>query len=551
MARFHVACRTFAAVAFLLFVAPVPHTTSAELDQTSAESIVRSGTQAGSSSSYTPEACRECGGLPYYPPSAAQSEAAREAASEKNQPNAKAALPDFPSDVAAPSEAPPKDPPDAASSAGPTVEFGRPHLSSDRRVNMARALVQRNRFAEALKILKPLALEDRPDLTDVRFLLGLAASRGAQEPDVGDERRGKLLDLAIAAFRSILIKQPELVRVRLELALTFYLKQEDALAREHFERALVGKPPAALIANINRFLTIMRARRRWTGYFGFSLAPDTNINAASDAQVFYLNNLPFRPGPGQQTSSGIGVVSWGGGEYQFPLADRWRLRAGLNVNHREYKGNRFDQTFLGGFVGPRWLVSRNTEMSLLASASQRWWGGSPFNYDIGARLEVEHRVFAGLRLNGRASWQDRTNQQQKFLEGPLMVFSLGVNYVLFPTVQVNGLVGYQQQDAQLRFWNSGGYWTQVGTNVALPWGFTIGASAEFRWTNFEGASPYVRDFFPREDQTRILQATLLNRAITVYGFSPQVAFSNQVRESNADLFDYKRNLVEMRWVRQF
>ena len=57
--------------------------------------------------------------------------------------------------------------------------------------------------------------------------------------------------------------------------------------------------------------------------------------------------------------------------------------------------------------------------------------------------------------------------------------------------------------------------------------------------------------FAREDQTRILRATLLNRAITVYGFSPQIAFSNQLRESNAQLFDFKRNLVEMRWVRQF
>ena len=47
---------------------------------------------------------------------------------------------------------------------------------------------------------------------------------------------------------------------------------------------------------------------------------------------------------------------------------------------------------------------------------------------------------------------------------------------------------------------------------------------------------------PREDQTRILQATLLTRAITMYGFSPQVAFSTQVRESNAQLYDFQRNL---------
>ena len=245
-------------------------------------------------------------------------------------------------------------------------------------------------------------------------------------------------------------------------------------------------------------------------------------------------------------------MGWGGAEYQYPLANRWRLRSGFNVNHREYKGGQFDQTFLAGFAGPRWLFSRDTEMSLLATASQRWWGGSPFNYDFGARLEVEHRVYAGFWLSGRASWQDRTNQQQKFLEGSLIVASLGANYVLFPTVQVNGLLGFQQQDALAHHWNSQGFWGRVGTNVALPWGFTVGLSAEFRWTDFEsGWAPFVPDNSARHDHTRILGATLLNRGLTIYGFSPQVAFSNQVRESNAQLFDFKRNLVELRWVRQF
>ena len=180
-------------------------------------------------------------------------------------------------------------------------------------------------------------------------------------------------------------------------------------------------------------------------------------------------------------------------------------------------------------------------MSLLASASQRWWGGSSFNYDYGARLEVERRVFAGLRLSGRALWSDRKYQQNPGLNGPLMVFSLGGTYVPFPIVQVNTLVGYSQQDSQARRWDSTGYWTRVGTNVALPWGFTVGASAEFRWTNYEsGWLPFIADnSTPREDQTRILQATLLNRAVTVYGFSPQILFSNELRESNAQLFDFK------------
>ena len=464
-----------------------------------------------------PEACRDCG-IQYFSPSVAQ--------------------PDVPAASGAPSNGP----------ASP----GRSHLSSDRRVNLARALVERNRFAEALQILRPLA-PDHPDQTDVRFLLGLAAVRGSQDRGLTDEEREALLDEAITAFRSILIRRPDLVRVRLELGLAFYFKQQDNLAREHFERALVGRPPEALVENVTRLLKVIRARRRWDAWFGFSIAPDTNINAASDAEFIYIQGLPFRRGTQGRASTGIGLVGWGGGEYQFPLAERWRLRSGLNVNHREYKGSRWDQTFLSGYVGPRWLITRDTEMSLLATASQRWWGGSSLNYDYGARLEVEHRVFAGLRLSGRALWSDRKFQQQKFLEGPLMVFSLGARYVLFPTVQVHALVGYQQQDAVSRAWSSDGYWTRAGTVVALPWGFTVGLSAEFRWTEFEpGWFPFIPDnSAPREDQTRILQATLLNRGITVFGFSPQIAFSNQVRTSNAQLWDFKRNLVEMRWVRQF
>ena len=419
------------------------------------------------------------------------------------------------------------------------------------RIAAADSLIKAGRFNEALVLLRPFVERGATD-KHVLFLIGLASSQASRQPGVTAENRETLLDGAIAAFRSILIQDPSVVRVRLELALAFFLKEEDDLAQNHFERVLAGKPPAPVVENVTKFLRVMRARRRWSGYFGFSLAPDTNINAASDAQFIYINGLPFRRGAQGVASSDIGVVGWGGYEYQYPLADRWRLRAGFDLNHREYKGGLFDQTFVAGHVGPRFFVSRNTEMSLLASMSQRWWGGSSFNYDYGVRFEVEHIVFPGLRLSGRANWSDRKYQQNKFLEGPLSVFSLGGSYVLFPTVQLTGLVGYLQQDAQAHQWNSAGYWTRVGTNVALPWGFTAGLSAEFRWTNYEDGWGFLTPGgIAREDQTRILGATLLNRGLTVFGFSPQIAFSNQLRTSNAQGFDFKRNLIEMRWVRQF
>ena len=280
----------------------------------------RGGEKAeGRGSSGAPaEACRGCEGLQYFSPMK-KSEKAKildprsgSGMTEKSKDEKQDGAP-LSSQGRGPSE---------GTSGGPAqlereAASGRAHLSSDRRVNLARALVERNRFHEALEILKPLALQDRPDVTDVRFLLGLAASRRSQDRGVGDEERLQLLDLAIANFRTILIKRPELVRVRLELALAFYLKQDDQLAREHFERALVGKPPAALATNVNRFLNIIRARRRWTGYFGFSLAPDTNINAASDAAIIYINGLPFA---GARTARLVRIsVSWAGAAWNTSI----------------------------------------------------------------------------------------------------------------------------------------------------------------------------------------------------------------------------------------
>ena len=85
--------------------------------------------------------------------------------------------------------------------------------------------------------------------------------------------------------------------MRLELARAFFLKEEDTLARRHFEQVLAGEPPAAVTANIQRFLNIMRARRQWEARFGLALAPDTNIGAASGGRTIMIDTafgrLPF------------------------------------------------------------------------------------------------------------------------------------------------------------------------------------------------------------------------------------------------------------------
>ena len=415
----------------------------------------------------------------------------------------------------------------------------------------AQALMDAGRFMEAVAILGPL-VQRQVVHADTLFLYGLAATGAARQPGVPDDTRDALLDQAIASFHTMLIGRPGLVRVRLELARAFFLKGEDSLARGHFERVLAGRPPAPVVANVQRFLAEIRARRRWTMYLGAAVSPDSNIGGASDEQIIYINDLPFRRDAEELTTSGIGVSVWTGGEYQHPLGDRLRLRLGGDLSRQDYGGSKFDQTFVSAHAGPRWLVDKDTDVSLVANARRRWTGTTLSYDDLGVRVEAGRRLTPRIRVSGRASWYRRDHRTRDFLDGPVLNFSLSGSWVILPILRADGAAGYARERPRSETWRNASRWMRLGASVALPLGFTVSGSGELRWTNYEGNwFPFTRDGAPREDRTRILRATVHNRAFTLFGFSPQLVVTNEARDTNAQLYDYKRTRAELRAVRQF
>ncbi len=415
----------------------------------------------------------------------------------------------------------------------------------------ARTLIASGRFQEALAVLRPL-VEVHPRRGDILFLLGFSAMESSRRPGMVEEERFGLLDEAIAAFRTMLVDQPGLVRVRLELARAFFYKREDGLSREHFERVLAGDPPEPVVANVRRFLSQIRARRRWSLHLGFAAAPDTNIGSTSDQRIIYIFGLPFRRNEESLTTSGIGLSVWGGGEYQHPLGNRVRLRLGMDASRREYSGSRFDRMLVSWHAGPRVFVSRTTEFSVLGNWRHQWSANDPEYFDLGGRLMMRHRFTRRLTASGRASWHDRRYRTRNTFDGPVRSFSLGAGWVLTPTIRLDANAGYgRDRPRSLRNRNKS-LWLQTGISVALPKGFTVGGGGGVRWTDYEGNwFPQVSDGSPREDKTYNLRASVHNRALTFFGFSPEVSLIHEIRESNSQLHDYKRTGGELRVVRQF
>ena len=394
------------------------------------------------------------------------------------------------------------------------------------------------------------------DGTAARFRAGMEALNTAHA--TGDwETRDKKLDEAIAAFRAILVDRPELVRVRLELARAFFLKEEDTLARRHFEQVLAGDVPPAVAANIRLFLSVMRARRRWTAHFGAAIAPDSNLNTASGSRTIFLDTpfgrLPFTRQGDIAPKSGLGVSVWGGGEYQYPLAPRWRLRSGANASIREYKGGDFDRHFLSAHLGPRRLIDARTEASLLATVERQWTAGVPEADRFGLRLEGEHRLTPRLTLFGRASAARRNCRDCNHLDGPVGDVLLGAVWAALPVLRLSGNAGWSWSRASAEHWRNSGPRAGLGATLALPLGFTLGLRASLQRTEYEGRGfrHNTIDREPREDETQSLSLSVHNRAFTVAGFSPRLSLVREERDTNAQALDYDRNRAELSFVRQF
>ena len=397
--------------------------------------------------------------------------------------------------------------------------------------------------------MRPLADSDRADITDIRFLTGLAAI-AAGERAFDPSTRAALLDEAIAALRAILIDRPELTRVRLELARAFFLARDDDLSRRHFERVLAGDPQPAMAANIRRFLHTIRARRKWSGYLSLGIEQNDNINSGSDTETVYIFGLPFTLNEESRPRARTGLALLAGGEYQHPLAnrERWRWGFGADLARNEYAGHEFDQTYLRLRSGPRWLISKRSEASLQGLAGKRWVARNRHSDDFGVRFAAHHQLNRRLGFNAQVSWEKTRLRQARGLDDTEVEYELGGVYRFSPLVRARAGFGFshQRREDGLRIRERR---ANIGLDVILSKGWSVGGSLSVLQRRHNRNAPFSTQ--RRTDRRRTARLFVLNRQLTFVGFSPQLIVSRERQKSNSALDNYRRTRADLRFVRQF
>jgi hypothetical protein len=410
-----------------------------------------------------------------------------------------------------------------------------PARATEPGVDTAKALMLSGRSQEARSLLQDLAREHPAD-NDVAFLLGMLAL-GA-----GDYRE------AIGDFRSILVRQPNALRIRLELGRAFYMAHDYENAYRQFQFARAGKLPSGVGASIDKFVAAIRREKNWSYSFGVAIAPDTNINNGTSSRETEIFGLPFELSNDTRRRSGTGLTISGSGEFAPRISDTARLRMGGSVERREYKAHDFDDMTMSAYLGPR-IVLSDWDLSVLATGFRRTFGGRRLSQGAGARIEAIHGFGARTAISLGVSAQEVRYPHYPLQDGRSYSAALAVIHSLTPASILNTRIGASRHAAQTPELASWSGWLSAGYYRDLPGGFSIYVEPSYALSRYDAADPFFGK--RRNDRLLQLQLAVLNRRIVLSRFTPRIALTVARRYSTINLYEFTQRRLEIGFTSSF
>ena len=90
----------------------------------------------------------------------------------------------------------------------------------------------------------------------------------------------------------------------------------------------------------------------------------------------------------------------------------------------------------------------------------------------------------------------------------------------------------------------------VSATREFPWGFVLAAGPSYRWRKY-GAPLLIFGPNARQDRTLVGWIKISNRYVDLFGFMPEITIRHERRDSNLDLYDYRRTAGEFGIVASF
>jgi len=353
---------------------------------------------------------------------------------------------------------------------------------------------------------------------------------------------------AEAMFRRILDKDPRLIRVRLELARTLFMERRDEQSDYQFRQAAAANPPAMVARNIVRFRQAIRQRRSWRFNFNVGLAPDSNINSATDKQSVDIYGLPFQLDPSARARSGTGFFAGGDASVRFRRFSKVPIYLAAYGQWTQYPDHRFDDAYVGVQAGPEFRLAQG-QLRTTGTGLMRWYGRRPLVSSFGADFEYERLVGDAWTLGATVLLRHNDYARRRDADGWDAEARTTANRPVGRTTLGFGFASIERSwanDPGQAFWREG---LGLGVLKEIGWGLRPQVRLELsRQVNDGPLAPFARQ---RRDWLLQGSFSVYKRDWNLHGFAPSLNVTITRNYSTLPLYDERRIRGEVRLTKAF
>lgn len=410
-------------------------------------------------------------------------------------------------------------------------------LTPERLFAAAEQLAMERRYKEAIHFLEPLTTNINPDYR------AEARARIARIYVVqGDYRE------AASWFQKLLDEKPDAAAVRVELADVLLRMGDAGAASRQLRRAAAAKElPAAVTRALGRAGAALRSDAPVQFSFQIGIAPDTNINRATQAQAVDIYGLPFALNQTARAQSGVGLTLGGELTLQHKMGATSRMVASISANGNLYRASAFNDLSLTAGIGPEFFHgSISFRPSIIGG--ERWYGSHPLYklYGLSAALKVSTSKSAQMNFSLTGLRLDYPVRPD--LSGPLYSASIAYERALSQRASVRLNVS----GSRIKTVDASQSSSTLGADMTLSRDVgRIIAYTKLGFSRTIGDAPFAGFGVARDDRLYEGEIGIIYKRISLWGLSPLIRFKRTENHSPLALYDYRQNRYEFALTKTF
>lgn len=357
---------------------------------------------------------------------------------------------------------------------------------------------------------------------------------------------------AIALYRKMIADNPNLSRVRMDLAILLYADKQDIAARDQFVK-LRSEPSNDAVINgtIDQFLKNIDERSAWSFDASLSYLHDDNVNNASKSPTIRSGRLTFKKRPEALPQTGRGFEFSFGADRDFNIAGSSYISFDADTSGKIYWNNHdYDDINFNISSGYKYKDARNIA-GIAPFARWRVIGGKAYSHTTGFSLHGSRWVSPNWQISSynEMGWEKSNVNKNTPTEKQLYT---SLNALWAPKSSQYFMVGANLYNddtgipasSYLRpgttfVWNQD--WSFGGISSRLNLGY---GHRHYKGMSYFGVK--------RKDNEFNTGVTLWKRDWHYWGITPKIAFRfNKVNSNIKDMYSYDKATVFLKFDKTF